>query len=189
MGTTIRKTLNRISNPYWRAKYKYIKYVDKMPIDDKMILLESQHGKEFNGNIFSMAKYLCSAEEYKEYKVYLSAAKSRVNSFKKKAEEYGIKNLNFVILSTKEYFKVLASAKYLVNDNTFLPFFIKREGQIYLNTWHGTPLKCLGRKIKNDAVNIGNPQRNFVSADWLLYPNDYTKEHIIEDYMLANMSS
>ena len=189
MGTTIRKTLNRISNPYWRAKYKYIKYVDKMPIDDKMILLESQHGKEFNGNIFSMAKYLCSAEEYKEYKVYLSAAKSRVNSFKKKAEEYGIKNLNFVILSTKEYFKVLASAKYLVNDNTFLPFFIKREGQIYLNTWHGTPLKCLGRKIKNDAVNIGNPQRNFVSADWLLYPNDYTKEHIIEDYMLANMSN
>lgn len=185
----IKRLFKNIFNPYWRAKCEYIKYVDDMPIDDKLILLESQHGKEFNGNIFSMIKYLCSAEEYKDYTICLSCTKSSREAFEKKAKQYGIKNLTFLTLSTKEYFKVLASAKYLINDNTFLPFLIKKEGQIYLNTWHGTPLKSLGRKIKNDAVNIGNPQRNFVIADWLLYPNDYTKKHIIEDYMIENISN
>lgn len=189
MSGTINRAIGKIFNPYWRAKCKYATYADKLPINDKLILLESQHGKEFNGNIFSMTKYLCSAEEYKDYTICLSCAKSKVNSFKAKAKQYGIKNLNFLILSTKSYFKVLASAKYLINDNTFLPFLIKKEGQIYLNTWHGTPLKSLGRKIKNDAINIGNPQRNFVIADWLLYPNDYTKQHILEDYMIENISN
>ena len=156
----IKRLFKNIFNPYWRAKCEYIKYVDDMPIDDKLILLESQHGKEFNGNIFSMIKYLCSAEEYKDYTICLSCTKSSREAFEKKAKQYGIKNLTFLTLSTKEYFKVLASAKYLINDNTFLPFLIKKEGQVYLNTWHGTPLKSLGRKIKNDAVNIAKKFRN-----------------------------
>ena len=92
-------------------------------------------------------------------------------------------------MDTRQYFKTIASAKYLINDNTFLPFFIKRDEQVYLNTWHGTPLKTLGKRINNDYHNIGNPIKNFVVSDYLLYPNEFTKEHMIEDYMLKGIAN
>lgn len=39
------------------------------------------------------------------------------------------------------YFWHLARAKYLVNNQSF-PFYVKRRrGQVFLQTWHGTPLK------------------------------------------------
>ncbi|MBD7994478.1 CDP-glycerol glycerophosphotransferase family protein [Arthrobacter sp. Sa2CUA1] len=43
-----------------------------------------------------------------------------------------------------EWFRVLGTAKYLVNNNDFPVFFRKRPGQIYIQTWHGTPLKRIG---------------------------------------------
>ena len=188
MNPIIKKANKQLKNPYWKAKTKYAKYFDKLPIDEKAILIESQHGDEFNGNVFYIVKYLRSSEKYKDFKVYLSCKLRKVSIFKQKLETYDIKNVEIVILSTKEYFKVMASAKYLINDNTFLPFYQKKDGQIYINTWHGTPLKSLGRKIKNDAANIGNPQKNFVIADWLLYPNEYTMQHMVEDYMIGNIA-
>ena len=103
-------------------------------------------------------------------------------------EKYGIDRVELLVLSTFKYMKVLASAKYLFNDNTFLPFYLKKEGQVYLNTWHGTPLKTLGKGIKNAMHGIGNAQKNFICADYLLYPNTYTMEHMVEDYMLDNVA-
>ena len=174
MNPVINKAKKFIKNPYWRAKCKYIKYFDKLPIYEKAIFIESQHGDEFNGNVFYIVKYLRSNEKYNDFKVYLSCRLSKVEVFKQKLEAYGIKNVDIVVLSSKEYFKTIASAKFLINDNTFLPFYQKRGGQVYINTWHGTPLKSLGRKIKNDAENIGNAQKNFVLADYILFPNEYT---------------
>lgn len=43
-----------------------------------------------------------------------------------------------------EWYRVLGTAKYLVNNNTFPVFFRKKPGQMYLQTWHGTPLKRIG---------------------------------------------
>lgn len=174
---------------YTLPKRRYTKYIKKLPLDEKAILLESQHGKEMCGNIFYILKELSSDSRYKSYKIYLSCRAGKLSRFSYILKNNGFENVELVVLSSDKYFQLLASAKYLINDNTFLPFFIKREGQVYLNTWHGTPLKTLGKKIKNAMHAIGNAQKNFVAADYLLYPNRYTMEHIIEDYMLENISS
>ncbi len=180
------KMIKKVNNGYI-AKCNYIKYYKKCKIDSKVILLESQQGKEYNGNIYYIAKELSNNEEYKDYTIYMSIIKEKfqdaVNFFKLKK----IKNVKFIKSGTNKYYKIISSAKFLINDNTFLPFFIKKEGQVYLNTWHGTPLKSLGKKIKNDFHNIGNTQRNFIISDYLLYPNEYTKNHMVEDYMISNL--
>ena len=182
------KIINKLKNHYI-AKCNYIKYVEKLPINDQVILLESQQGKEFGGNVYYIAKELVSREDYKSFTVYLCVNKDRMAEAKRFYRLKGLESLHLVECHTKDYYKLVASAKYLVSDNTFLPFFIKKEGQIYLNTWHGTPLKSLGKRINNDLHNIGNAQKNFVASDYLLYPNEYTKEHMVEDYMLENISS
>ena len=169
-------------------KLRYTHYFKKLKIDEKAILLESQHGTEFSGNMFYLIKELATNEEYKSYKVYVSCRVGNKAKVERIFEKYGIENVTPVVLSTFKYMKLLASAKYLFNDNTFLPFYLKKPGQVYLNTWHGTPLKTLGKGIRNAMHGIGNAQKNFIAADYLLYPNTYTMEHMIEDYMLENVA-
>lgn len=182
----IKKNIKKINKSNF-AKWKYINYYYHLKIDNSVILLESQQGREVNGNIYYILKELSTNEEYISYKLYLTVLKENKEKIKKFLYCKGIKNVNFVELNTKEYFKIISKAKFLINDNTFLPFFIKKEDQIYLNTWHGTPLKSLGKNIKNDMHNIGNTQKNFLMSDYLLYPNEYTRDHIIEDYMIGNL--
>ncbi len=185
--------LKRKSTLKWFAtlipRAMYIKWLKKGSLDSKKILLESQHGSEISGNMFYLLKELTSNPEYNSYELYVSYKPKNKEKIQNILKTYGITNVTLVRLFSLKYMKVISSAKYLFNDNTFLPFFTKKEGQIYLNTWHGTPLKTLGKGIKNAMHNIGNTQKNFVFADYLLYPNKYTMEHMLEDYMLENLAN
>ena len=178
----------KLRDPYWRARKRYIKYFDTLPIKERAVLVESQHGREMSGNVFYILKYLLSSERYRDFEIYLSAREGKLKQFEEKLEFYGIKRVKPVVLASDEYYRLMASAKYLINDNTFLPFFIKKEGQIYLNTWHGTPLKTLGKRIKADAHAIGNAQKNFVAADYILAPNKHTSDALVRDYMIENIA-
>ncbi len=186
---TYREVRGKIKKGLLRKK-KYIWYREHCPMEEKAILLESQHGGVVGGNIFAIMKELCNSPEYQEYTIYLACFESRLEGRYELLRHHGLMDrVKVVSTARNEYFKVLATAKYLINDNTFTNVFIKREGQVYLNTWHGTPLKTLGKRIKQDFAAIGNAQHNFYTADYLLYPNEFTMQHMLEDYMVENLGS
>jgi CDP-glycerol glycerophosphotransferase len=86
--------------------------------------------------------------------------------------------VRFVTHGSARYFEALARSQYLVNNSTFPPEFGKREGQTYVNTWHGTPLKAMGYDIPGGGPATRNIVRNFVSADFLLSANEFMTETI-----------
>ena len=182
------KRIKNINIDYF-YKLNYIRYYQNLEINENIILLEPQQGRTINGNIFYILKELIQNEEYSKYEIYVAIQKQCVDSCKKILEYNQIGNANIVIYESNQYYKLLASAKYLITDTSFPMCFIKKDGQEILNTWHGTPLKFLGNKIKNNYHSIGNVQKNFIIADYLLYPNEYTKNHLIEDYMIENISN
>ncbi|MCZ9351211.1 bifunctional glycosyltransferase family 2 protein/CDP-glycerol:glycerophosphate glycerophosphotransferase [Streptomyces mutabilis] len=51
---------------------------------------------------------------------------------------------DYVRVGSREYWAVMARAKYLVNNVNFGDNVVKREGQIHVQTHHGTPLKTMG---------------------------------------------
>src|SRR5699024_10881843 len=108
----------------------------------------------------------------------------RKEDFVNLLNNYGLKKIQLVELGSKQYYIKLSAAKYIFNDTSFLTFFIKKPEQIYVNTWYGTPLKTLGKDVKNDRFKIGNIQKNFLTADYILAPNDYTQQKLTESYML-----
>ncbi len=183
-----RKVIKKINKEYL-TKLNYIKYYEELPVENNIIFLEAQNGRNSNGNIFYIAQELNNNKEYKNYKIYLSINKKGLNNTKKFFIKHGLNNVILVAEKSDKYYRLLASAKYLITDTSFNPCFIKKEGQIIFNTWHGTPLKTLGRKVNNDYHDLGNIQKNFIIADYLLYPNEYMMEHMIEDYMLQNLSN
>ena len=189
MKKSIKRFLELFSDKFWRAKQKYPQYLRSLPIDEGAILLESEHGRKLDGNIFYILRELVSSDAYQRYRIYLSSLGRNMKRFKQILDRHGIGGVNIVMLASEEYFKLLASAKYLVNDTSFGPYFVKKEGQVYLNTWHGTPIKCLGRGDRAEPHRLGNIQRNFILSDYLLCPNEYTKNILTQDYMLKNLAS
>ncbi len=168
----------------------YIRMYKKLPICDNVVLLESQHGTTLGGNIAKILQTLCEDEEFKDLKLYVTVRKTNEASLR--AQWSSFKNserIHAVRFDSNKYFRILASAGKLINDNTFLGLFIKKPGQLYLNTWHGTPLKTLGKGIKGERFAIGNAQSNFLKADLMLYPNEHTKNVIQNDYMIENFGT
>ena len=169
------------------GRQQYFWYLEHCSVKENVVLLESQHGSALGGNIFAILRELCENPVFAKYTLYLACQPAKLEGRKKFLEKYGLSERTKLVLTNKrEYFKVLATAKYLINDNTFMHVFVKRPEQVFFNTWHGTPLKTLGKKIKKDYAGIGNAQHNMYTADYLLYPNEFTMEHMVEDYMLPN---
>lgn len=88
--------------------------------------------------------------------------------------------VRFVRYGSASYYRALATSNYLINNATFPVDFSKRDGQIYLNTWHGTPLKRMGYDVKDGALATANTIRNFVQADFLLAANPFMSEQMYQ---------
>lgn len=164
----------------------YTKMYEKLSVNPKDILFESKHGEDIAGNIFALMKEL-TKESYREYRVFLAMNKDYMEQYQPLLQKYGINNVKMIDIRSNDYAKALASAKYLVTDTSFPPYYIKKPDQVYLNTWHGTPLKAMGRIVPMREYALGNIQRNFMIADYLLYQNDFSRDVFTEDYMLKNI--
>ena len=172
---------------YSRARYFW--YRDHCPINEKAILLEAASGKRPSENVAALLKELALNPDYKEYSIYLAGGKGVCKNRKHYLQQQNMAGrVKVLAINSLSYYKVLATAKYLVSEESFIYIFTKRPEQIYLNTWHGTPLMTMGKSKKTDFAMIGNEQKNFFDADYLLCQNEYAMGHMIEDYCLENFA-
>lgn len=180
-----KKHRNRLERSvYYKAKFLYTQYRNSLSIVDNEIVFQSYDGTSISGNPYYMLREVCNDPYYADFKKYVVTTWRNYTKMVEYIEGFNDESIIVIKIHSDEYCKIIARAKYLITNATFAPYFIKREGQCYLNTWHGTPLKCLGRQIKDSPNEIGNTQRNFLMADYLLYPNEFTFERMRVDYML-----
>ena len=84
-----------------------------------------------------------------------------------------------VLRGTQEYYEALARSKYIISNDDMQAPFRKRDGQVYLQTWHGTPLKRIGFDITNPQFISGTAYFDHLAGDiaqWdlLLSPNPFS---------------
>lgn len=183
----VKKNSNILNDPPKHARFMFCKYYEKLDIVKDTVLFQVFSGSSISCSPYYMLLELYTNPKYKNLKLYVAADTSAVNSIKKALGSAGLNDVEILEIHTRKYCRVLATAQYLVNNATFPTYFIKKTGQIYTNTWHGTPLKTLGRHIYNSPNEIGNTQRNFLCADYLVHPNDFTFEKVRESYMLDQL--
>ena len=126
-------------------------------------------------NPYAMFKYLIEKEEFQKFThIWV------IDDFEKNQDMIDVykeyPNVRFVKFRTREYCKALAVSQYLINNVSFPGYFLKRKEQIYLNTWHGTPMKNMGFDIPGANVTQGNTARNLLSADYILSSGSYMTE-------------
>lgn len=156
-----------------RAKYTY--FYEKEPVRKNCILYEAYSGRGMVGNPYSIFRHLFLKKNFEDY-IHVWAIEDMEDN-RQIMEEYAqYSNVVFVEYQSIEYARYLATAEYLINDSTFADYFIKRKEQIYINTWHGIPLKTLGYDEPEGNIGATNIVRNFLAADYLISPNEFMTE-------------
>ncbi|AKQ75081.1 glycosyltransferase [Bacillus licheniformis] len=172
------------NNKNFKRTVEYTRNFKKNKIDPHIIFYESYHGKAMNDNPYAIFKHLVNNEEYKNF-THVWALNDQDNPYAQKYK--GLKNVRFVKVHSEEYIKYLTKAKYLINNVTFPTYFQKKDEQIYINTWHGTPLKTLGKDMEGPIGQHKNIQRNFLHSDYILSPNKFTSEKLIDSHDLEGL--
>lgn len=135
---------------------------------DKTIIYESFNGKSFADSPRMLYFYLSSA--LPEYKHIV------VTDNQKLKEKLNASNIDTVEKYSKQYFKIYQKAKVWIANTRLTPQIEKKDEQLYIQTWHGTPLK----KLANDQTVISIPD---VTLEEYLY--EFNKETSRWDFLIS----
>ncbi len=200
----IRKKLRRLRSDF--QEYKEIKeerkkvknknahqlmltqYADfyQKPVLDNTILYESFWGRGLVDNPYAIFLELLERQEFSNFRHIwviddFEENKPIIEKYKNKS------NITFVQYRSEEYLEALATAKYLINNTTFQNFFIRKPEQIYINTWHGTPIKSMGYHMVGGNLGVANTMRNFLCANYLLSANRQMTQMYLDSYKLQQI--
>lgn len=132
----LRNSINRFIEIFYRIFYHFIQ------VDENTVLFLSFHGRNCADNPKAIYECMRNNNQFKNYK-FVWALRHQQNTLDSDIEKK-TKVIKYLSLS---FFYYLAKSKYWVFNCKTYPFMRKKENQIYLQTWHGTPLKRLGHDI------------------------------------------
>ncbi len=180
----VRAYLVKKYNKYlWQ--YSYTKMRD-MKIQDKTILFESFLGRNYSDNPKAIYEYMY--QNYPDYKYVfaLDNPKAAVDEIPGNAilvKRFGVK-----------YVYYLAVSKYIVTNSRMSLKYKKRDEQVYIQTWHGTPLKKLVMDMQNVNMPGTNKQNyliNFLNEakrwDYLISANAHSTKVFNSAFLQENM--
>lgn len=130
-GNTIAVTVSPPLRAHERTKYGQFKLRQRSwgPLVDNVVF-ESFNGKGNAGN--TRALYEVIRERHPQVGCWWSV-RDRATEIPSGAKP--------LVIGSEEWYRVLSTARIWINDNNFPHYVSKREGQLYLQVWHGTPLK------------------------------------------------
>ena len=157
---TVHKRMSVINEKY--PEYK------NLPINPKQIIFESMWGNKFSCNPKHLYEFI--DKNYPEYECIWSLEDPRtpISGNGKRVKRGSL-----------EYFRYLATSKYFVNNVNFEDAYEKRDGQIEIQTMHGTPLKTLGLDAKDNHFTKAQ-EENYIKKNsrwnYLIVQGDFMAE-------------
>lgn len=167
---------------YKRFLYGIAKILEKP--DEKMVVFEAFQGRSVSCNPKALYEEMNRNEKYKDFTFVWSLRN------KDGADLQGSKT-TIVKFESFSYYRALAKAKYWIFNSNPRTFLKPRKEQIFVQTWHGTPLK----KIGCDVEKKGNAMTKFSQIkeiykeeskkiSYMISPSDYCTEKFISAFQL-----
>lgn len=128
----VRKLVNISLLLMYRILYKIVQ------TDKKTVLFMSFHGRSFSDNPRALYQEMKQQDRFSDFSYVwvVRDASMRIE---------GAKTVKFGSLA---FFYYLAKSRYWIFNCKTYPFMIRKKDQVYLQTWHGTPLKRLAHDIQ-----------------------------------------
>jgi len=147
-------------------------------VDEKTILFYSFKGKSYSCSPKAIYEQMLKSDEYRDFK-YIWAFENPQKYEKLKQNQ----NTSIVKFGAKEYEKALLIAKYWIVNYKIADHIYPKKEQIYLQCWHGTPLKKLGYDLKG-TLNAMNSEKEIYDKyridakkfKYIISPSKFTTE-------------
>lgn len=136
-----------------KRKNSYASRTKKIKTDKKVILFSTFDGRSYGDSPRAIYEYMLGDERFDGF-TFIWAFRTP----KDYKELLYNKNTYIVQVGTHQYEMACASAKYWLFNYRIADYIYPKDDQVYVQLWHGTPLKRLGYDIaKSD--NVMNSQK------------------------------
>jgi len=164
----------RRSNVLQKVYKKMFKLLGHRPAKKKLVMFESFLGKQYSDSPRAIYEYM--VKHHPDYRLIWSVDRA----YSKMFEEKGIP---YVRRFSIQWLFLMTGAKYWVNNSRFPLWIPKPKHTVYLQTWHGTPLKRLAadmEEVHMPGTSTAKYKENFIKEasnwDYLVSPNAYSSE-------------
>lgn len=120
-----------------RLAYRIIYHL--IPTQKHTVLFIAFHGRGCLDNPLALYEYMDSQERFADYRFVWALKEPRT------FDSPRTRSVKYLSLS---YFFWLARSKYWISNCKLPSYILKKKDQVYLQTWHGTPLKRLAHDIQ-----------------------------------------
>lgn len=154
-------------------------------VDPKVVLFVSFGGKSYSDNPRYLFEYMQQSKDFADYHF--------IWGLKKPDPVEGAETVKF---NSIRYFYWLSKAKYWVFNSKMAPYYYKKPGQVYLQTWHGTPLKHLGHDIEDNGSTYYRSKQSYSQMvrsydndrshwDYLVSPNAFSTNAFVSAFGIS----
>ena len=182
-----RNIIRKIINGLRKIKYKLNTLGKK--IDYKLIIFCSFNGKSYSCSPKAIYEYMVRHKKYNNFKFVWAFYEIDKYTFLEKN-----KNTVIVKINSKEYLKYMATAKYWIFNYKIPDYLYPKKDQIFVQCWHGTPLKRLGCDLLHfdNVLNTieGMKKRYKIEASkfsYFLSPSKFASEKFISAWNLKEI--
>lgn len=197
LGTAVLRRMPRTRvwarGAYWKIqRIKYDRFAKKIAIDNRLIFFESFGGRSCGDSPRAIYLAMLDDERFKDYRFVWSFKGHERTEEMKGDLLFDDPRVTIVQRGSKEYFHVLASAKYDIQNMRLPEYVYPKQDQVFIQCWHGTPLKRLGNDIKmktSAALNSSDELADRYRMDgkkwsFLVSPSPYTSKHLADAFGL-----
>ena len=175
--STVLRILMR-NGMYTMKKIRFRMNGNNIQIDDKLMIFGAYNGKSYACSPKAVYEYMVRNEKYRDYQFVWFFDNPENYEFLKS-------NRNTIVVKkgSSECEKYLHKAKYWIFNFRAMDHWIPSKNQIYVQCWHGTPLKRLGYDITNsdNAMNSVSEIKSKYRTDaqrfnYMVSPCDFVTE-------------
>lgn len=166
-------------------KLNYLKYKLKYKVDDKTIFFEVYDGRNYTCSPKAIYEKMLTMKKFKDFKF--------IWAFNDPSKHDVMKDKRLVIVktNTKDYYKYISSSKYWIVNSIMDECITKKKGQVYVQCWHGTPLKRLRYDIEVNGAVLNTIEeirkrndRDASKFDYFISPSKYCTEKFTSAFNL-----
>ncbi|MCL2082357.1 MAG: CDP-glycerol glycerophosphotransferase family protein [Oscillospiraceae bacterium] len=186
MKKSIKRLIKKISKrnalfrrfcTFFLIRYKtrrYKKHSKPYNVNDKTILFQSYSGRSYSCSPRAIYEAMLEDSKYDDY--------TFVWAFKRPHHKLlidfpALSRAILIRYASWEHLRYFAEAKYWVSNSRLPPELVKKTGQIYLQTWHGTPFKELAHDIQIKSKRAMSSNRELKET--------FTGEARLFDYLVS----
>lgn len=172
-------------------KHKYKKFYRKYDVDDKLCVFESFNGRKYVDSPKAIYLEMLNNKKYKDYKFVWAFINPDDFKFLEENDRTTVVKYN-----SDSYKKTYATAKYWFTPSRLPDYIIPKENQVYVQFWHGTPLKRLGFDIEVKGMNALNTKKEWTNKyeydasryTYMVSPSKFTTEKYITAFNLKKIN-